>query len=78
MNKEKIDHDIKNLILWRIETNTPKNFKLSMGSSGTFTKDEMKKHVENEDKIGVEIINMQLKFIRALSNGQITKTLAEG
>lgn len=72
-----MDPEIKKLVLWRIETGVPKYFKLSMGSKGTFDKEELKRHVENEDEIGMEIVNMQLKFIKALSTGEFSKALAE-
>ena len=48
-----------------------------MGSNGTFNKEELKRHVENEDEIGIEIIKMQLKFIKSLSTGEFSKSLAE-
>ncbi len=74
---ERIDPEIKKLILWRIETSVPKHFKLCMGGKGTFTKVELKEHVEKEDEIGHDVINMELKFIRALSSGEFTRALAE-
>ncbi len=73
----KIDPEIKKLILWRIETSVPKHFRLVMGGEGTFDKEELKKHVENEDPVGVKYVEMELKFIRALSSGEFTKLLAE-
>lgn len=72
-----IDSEIKKLILWRIETGVPKHFKLCMGGKGTFSKDELKEHVEKEDEIGRDVIKMQLQFIKALSSGEFTKALAE-
>ncbi len=77
MTAQKIDSDIKNLVLWRIETSVPKHFKLSMGNLGTFSKEELKRHVEAEDEIGLKIIDMQLKFIRDLSRGEFSRKLAE-
>jgi len=76
MNKEKIDNDVKKLVLWRIDT-IPSNFKLSIGSKGTFNKEELKEHVEKEDDIGQAIIKMQMQFIKDLSSGKISKALAE-
>jgi len=74
---ERIGPEIKKLVIWRIETSVPKYFKLSMGSNGTFNKEELKRHVEKEDDIGIEIVKMQLKFIKALSTGEFSKSLAE-
>ncbi len=74
---KKTDPEIKKLILWRIEAGVPKHFKLCMGGEGTFTKEEMKEHVETEDEVGREIIKMQLQFIKAISSGEFSKVLAE-
>jgi hypothetical protein len=73
----KIDPEIKKLILWRIETSVPKHFKLVMGDEGVFDKEELKRHVEKEDEIGKRFVEMELKFIRAISSGEFTKSLAE-
>ena len=73
----KIDPEIKKLVLWRIENCVPKYFKLSIGKLGTFSKEELKAHVEDEDETGVEIVNMQMRFIRDLSSGKLSKLLAE-
>lgn len=76
MSKEKMDKDVKNLVLWRIDA-IPSNFKLSIGSKGTFSKEQLKEHVEEEDDIGMTIVKMQLQFIKDLSTGKISKALAE-
>ena len=74
--KKKLDSDIKKLVLWRLDT-VPSNFKLSIGNQGTFDKEELRKHVEREDQIGLEIVNMELKFIKDVASGKISKFLAE-
>ena len=74
--KKKLDSDIKKLVLWRIDT-VPSNFKLSIGDQGTFDKEALKEHVKKEDQIGLEIVNMELKFIKDLASGKISKFLAE-
>jgi hypothetical protein len=73
---EKIAEELKKIVLWRLET-IPPNFKLSVGNEGTFTKEELKQHIEKEDDIGVLFAKMQLNFMRALASGQFSKTLAE-
>lgn len=75
--EEKIDKEIKELVLWRLETSMPTYFKLSMGTKGTFTKEELKKHIQQGDEIGLAFVNMQLNFIKALTTGKFSKTLAE-
>lgn len=74
---KKTDPEIKKLVIWRIDTGVPQNFKLSIGNKGSFDKEELKEHVEKEDEIGLEIINMQLKFIKDLSSGKFSNVLAK-
>ncbi len=75
--KEILDDEIKELVLWRLEVSVPQNYKFSVGGKGVYTKQELKKHVEAEDEIGRSFIDMQLKFIRAVASGEFSKTLAE-
>ncbi len=73
---EKISEELKKIVLWRLET-IPPNFKLSVGNEGSFTQEELKQHVEKEDRIGVIFANMQLNFMKALASGEFSKALAE-
>ena len=73
---EKISVELKKIVLWRLET-IPPNFKLSVGNEGTFTKGELRQHIEKEDRIGVLFANMQLNFMKALASGEFSKKLAE-
>jgi len=72
-----MDKLVKELVLWRLETAVPGNFKLSIGSKGSFDKEELRKHVEAEDEVGVTFANMQLNFIKALASGEFSRKLAE-
>lgn len=74
---KKIPEELKKLALWRLEMEVPPNFKLSIGNKGTYTKEDLKKHIEKEDDIGRIYIDTQLKFIKALTTGKLTKLLAE-
>ena len=74
---KKLDKEIKELILWRLESNVPKHFKLSIGGKGAYSKEELKRHVEQEDEIGLAFVDMQLNFIKALASGKLSKVLAE-
>ena len=74
---EKIPEELKEIVLWKLEATVPSDFKLSVGDKGTFTKEELKKHVEQEDEIGVMFAEMQLSFTKALSSGKFSKTIAE-
>jgi Zn ribbon nucleic-acid-binding protein len=73
---EKISSELKKIVLWRLDT-IPPNFKLSIGNEGTFTKEELRQHVQKEDQIGVTFAKMQLNFMKALASGEFSKTLAE-
>ncbi|MBI3032138.1 hypothetical protein HYY69_01580 [Candidatus Woesearchaeota archaeon] len=73
---EKISSELKKIVLWRLDT-IPPNFKLSIGNEGTFTKEELRQHVEKEDQIGVTFAKMQLNFMKALASGEFSKTLSE-
>jgi len=72
-----IDPDVKKLVMWRIDTSMPNHFKLVMGDKGTFTKEELKNHVDKEDEIGLKIVEMEMNFIKALTTGEFSKALAE-
>ena len=75
--KKKLDKEIKKLVLWRLEASVPEYFKLSVGGKGTFSKEELKKHVEQEDEIGLAFVEIQLNFIKSLTSGKFSKVLAE-
>ena len=73
---QKISEELKKIVLWRLET-IPPNYKLSVGNKGTFTKEELKQHVEKGDDVGMMFANIQLNFMKALANGEFSKALAE-
>lgn len=72
--KKDRNEEIKELVLARINV-MPPNYKLSIGNKGTFTKDQLIEHVKNGDKIGNQIINMQMNFIKALTSGKLIDVL---
>lgn len=76
-NKKTYDKEIKELILWNLETSMPKHLKLSLGIKGTFSKEELKKHIQQEDEIGLAFVKIQFNFIKALINGEFSKVLTE-
>ena len=70
--KEKITKDMRDLVVARLEV-MPANVKLSIGSEGDFSKNELIEHVKKEDDpIGKKIIEIELEFLRALKEGIIT------
>ncbi len=81
MNKEKeerkkITPELQKLILARMEI-MPPNFKLSIGDKGTFNKSQLMEHIQKGDDIGLQIIDMQMSFIRALTSGKLIETINE-
>ncbi len=74
---DKIPKELKELVLWKLETTIPTNMKLSVGDKGSFTKDELKDHVKKEDDVGVMFANMQLNFMKALASGEFSQALAQ-
>lgn len=66
--------EIKELIVARLDV-MPANYKLSIGNQGTFTKNDLIKHVQKGDSIGNQIAQIQLNFIRALTTGKLIETL---
>lgn len=66
--KKKIKKEIKDLVIARLGT-LPPDKKISIGSSGEFTKDELIAHVEKEDYIGEKITEVELNYLRAIKEG---------
>ena len=62
-----INEDIINLVVARLST-MPPTVKLSIGNEGTFTKEQLIKHVTDCDEIGRLIIDMHLNYLRAITN----------
>ena len=61
----KKEEEMKELVIARLKTMSSDK-KLSIGSAGDFTRDELIEEVEKGTNIGKEIIEMQLNFIRSM------------
>lgn len=66
------DEEIRKLVLARLKTISPDTIKC-LGNEGTFSRDELIKHVESGDKIGKTIEQIEMEWLRAFKNGMITK-----
>lgn len=64
MSKE----EIKKLVIARLQV-LPADKKISVGSEGKFTRDELIDHVEKGDEIGEKITEVQLEYLRLLKEG---------
>lgn len=72
----KINKTLKETVIARLET-LPPDQKISIGSWGEFTKDELIKHVKQEDSIGKKFIDIEIRFLKALKEGEFyEKTLS--
>ena len=66
--KNKIRREVKDLVIARLGVLSP-NKKISIGSSGEFTRDELIELVEKENEIGVKIVKIELEYLRAIREG---------
>lgn len=60
----------KELVIFRL-SKMPLTKKISIGSEGQFDRDELIKHVENEDAVGKKIVEIQMSFLRAMKSGKL-------
>lgn len=71
-----IDKDTEELVLARLAV-YPEGKKISIGSLGDFTKDELIGHVKNGDEIGQKMVEIELKYLQSMK--EISKqVLANG
>jgi len=73
--EEHITETMKKLAIARIEAQVPSNLRLSIGSYGRMSKEEMIEHINKLDEIGRKIVESQLRFLRAQASGHLTKEL---
>ena len=64
------DEEIKQLVLARLKS-FPQGYKLSIGSSGAFSKRDLISHVRQADEIGRKIITVHLEYLRSLKQGNL-------
>jgi len=73
--KSEISEEIKKLVIARIDARMPSNLKMSIGASGSLSKEEMIEHVRKGDEEGVQIVNMHLNFIKAVTSGDLIREI---
>ncbi len=79
--KEKIDHELKELILYRLmSSNLPDNIEMAIGdiSGEPMGMNELIEHVKQEDETGKIIIEMELNYLKALKEGIISQIQNQG
>lgn len=62
------DEEIRDLIIARLQS-FPSNRKISIGSDGEFTKDELVQNVRDRSDVGNKIIEIQLSYLKSLKDG---------
>ena len=70
-----IPENIKELVITRIEVQASPHLRLSIGSHGSMGKEEMIKHVKEEDEIGERIVQAHLHFLQAVASGELVKAV---
>ena len=68
MSKEE---EIKELVIVRLKT-LPSDKKISIGSYGEFTKEQLIELVKKGDPIGKKMIEIEMEFLQALKEGIIS------
>lgn len=63
------EEEIKKLVITRLEASLPSDKKISIGSSGEFTKEELIEHVKKGDAIGKKVVKIELGFLQAFKEG---------
>jgi len=72
--KEEIPKDAKELTIARLDV-LPSDKKISVGSIGEFTKDELIERVEKGDEIGRKVVEIELNFLRTLREGSLLRDI---
>lgn len=60
--------DIRQLVVERIKV-LSSGRKISIGSEGSFSKEELIDHVNKGDKIGEKIVKVQMNYLRSFKTG---------
>ena len=60
-----LEEDFKQIVIARLET-LPSDRKISIGSSGEFTKDELIESVKRGDVLGKKLIQIEIEFLQSL------------
>lgn len=62
------ENDIKELVIARLSS-LPSDKEISIGSDGSFKRDELIERVESGDAIGKKMIEVEMTFLRSLKDG---------
>jgi len=62
------EKEIKKVVIARLET-LPSDKKISIGSSGEFSRDEIIEKVRSGGPVGKKMVQIELEFLRSLKKG---------
>lgn len=75
LKENELNETLKKLVVARIKANMSSTLKLSIGSEGSLSKEEMIEHVMGGDDTGKRIMQTHFNFIRAQATGQLITAL---
>lgn len=62
------DEDVRKLVIARLSVLSP-DTSISVGSEGSFTRDELVKRVEKGDSIGEKLAEVEMEWLRSFKEG---------
>lgn len=63
------DEEVRKLVLARLSVLSSDTM-ISLGSEGSFTRDELVKSVEKGDEVGEKLAEIQMEWLRSFKNNQ--------
>lgn len=65
-----IEEELKQLVIQRLKA-TSDELNIVIGNEGDFTREELIRRIESGDKIGKEIVESEIEFLKAMTEGKI-------
>lgn len=70
-NSKDFERQLRDLVVARLSA-IPRNLQMAIGSN-LYTVEELVKSVQNDDKIGKQMVAMQIQYLKDLASGEIYK-----
>ena len=64
------DDEIRNLVIARLKVLSPETV-ISLGADGSFSRDEMVQKVQDGDRIGEKLAEIQMEWLQSLKEGNL-------
>ena len=65
-----VEEELKQLVIQRLKA-TSDELNIVIGNEGDFTREELIRRVESGDKIGKEVVESEIEFLKAMTEGKI-------